>query len=97
MLLGDGFLEAVKEENLGQTQAQKPEENIIQKYVHQYSTPTKKMTLPLPIDITPLQKLYGVNVEEGKTYEGYVQLGTELDYRMGMQTITCVQKSKGND
>ena len=97
MLLGDGFLEAVKEENLGQTQAQKPEENIIQKYVHQYSTPTKKMTLPLPIDITPLQKLYGVNVEEGKTYEGYVQLGTELDYRMAMQTITCVQKSKGND
>lgn len=94
MLLGSDYLDSILEEALGNQTAQKPEENIIQKYVHQYQTPTKKMTLPLPISISPLQKLYGVNVEEGKTYEGYVQLGTEMDYRMGRQTITAVQKSK---
>lgn len=94
MIMGSTFLGGVLEQALGNSTAQKPEENIIQKYVHQYQTPTRKITLPLPIEITPLQKLYGVNVEEGKTYEGYVQLGTEMDYRIGRQTITAVQKSK---
>lgn len=94
MLLGDGFLESVKEEYLT-SDPQIPEQNIIFKYVHQYSTPTKKMTLPLPIEITPLQKLIGVDVD--MPTDGYVQLGTELDYRMAMQTITCVEKTKGNE
>ena len=92
MLMGGDFLYAVLEESLGNTTAQKPEENIIQKYVHQYQTPTKKITLPLPVGIKPFQKLYGVNVDDAS--EGYVQLGTELDYRMGRQTITAVQKEK---
>jgi hypothetical protein len=94
MLTEDGYLESVLEQALGNSTAQKPEENIIQKYVHQYQTPTKKFTLPLPIDLTPMQKLYGVNVEEGKTYEGYVQLGTEMDFQKDRQTITAVQKTK---
>ena len=92
MLLGSGFLETVLEESLGNNTPQKPEENIIQKYVRQYSTPTRKITLTLPVDIAPFQKLYGVNVDE--IYEGYVQVGTEMDYRMARQTITCVQKDK---
>lgn len=94
MLTEDGYLESVLEQALGNSTAQKPEENIIQKYVHQYQTPTKKFTLPLPIELTPMQKLYGVNVEEGKTYEGYVQLGTEMDFQKDRQTITAVQKTK---
>ena len=96
MLYGSGFLHTVLEESLWATPQdytyQRPEENIITKYVHQYSTPTKKMTLPLPIDIDPFQKLYGVNVED--LNEGYVQLGTDMDFRMAMQTITAVQKNK---
>lgn len=92
MLTTTGFLESVLEQALGNSTAQKPEENIIQKYVHQYRTPTKKFTLPLTINISPLQKLYGVNVENSN--EGYVQLGSEMDYRMGRQTITVVQKDK---
>ena len=92
MIMGSGFLETILEECQGNVTAQKAEENIIQKYVHQYQTPTKKITLPLPIEITPFQKLYGVNVDDAS--EGYVQLGTEMDYRMGRQTITSVQKDK---
>ena len=92
MIMGSDFLYGVLEESLGNTTAQKPEENIIQKYVHQYKTPTKKITLPLSVSIKPFQKLYGVNVDDAT--EGYVQLGTELDYRMGRQTITAVQKDK---
>lgn len=93
MLRGtSAFLETVLEESLGNSTAQKPEENIIQKYVHQYSTPTKKITLPLPIGITPFQKLFGVDVEN--LGDAYVQLGTELDYKYARQTITAVQKTK---
>lgn len=92
MIIGSGFLETVLEEAQGNVTAQKPEENIIQKYVHQYQTPTKKIVLPLPIEISPTQKLYGVNVDDAE--EGYVQLGTEMDFRVGRQTITAVQKDK---
>lgn len=95
MLLGSGFLLTIFEEALGNTEEQKPEENIIQKYVHQYQTPTKKFTLPLDISISPLQKLTGVDID--MPTDGYVQLGTEIDYRMAMQTITCVEKTKGNE
>ena len=86
------FLFAVYEESLHDNLAQKPEENIIQKYVHQYSTQTKKITLPLSVDITPMQRLVGVDVENLET--GYTQLGTEIDYRVGVQRITCVEKDK---
>ena len=86
------FLFGVYEESLHDNLAQKPEENIIQKYVHQYSTQTKKITLPLGIDITPMQRLVNVDVENPSI--GYVQLGTEMDYRAGKQSITCVEKDK---
>ena len=92
MICGSGFLETIKEESLGNTIGQKPEENIIQKYVHQYSTPTKKITLTLAEDIPPYCKLFGVDVDNANI--GYIQLGTEIDYRMGRQTITAVQKNK---
>jgi len=94
MLLGSGFLQTVYESAIPSTEptALKPEENIIQKYVHQYSTPTKKITLTLDDDIKPFQKLFGVDVEALNV--GYVQLGAEIDYSMGRQTITAVQKNK---
>lgn len=83
-----GIYEAALHDNL----AQKPEENIIQKYVHQYGTQTKKITLTLSSDISPMQRLTGVDVEHQNI--GYVQLGTEIDYAMGRQTITTVEKDK---
>lgn len=94
MLYGSGFLHSVLEESIPMTvqEALKPEENIIAKYVHQYSTPTKKITLTIDDDIKPFQKLFGVDVDN--TNIGYVELGTEIDYSMGRQTITAVQKNK---
>lgn len=86
------FLEGIKEESLGNSTAQKAEENIIQKYVQQYSTPTKKITLALENSIKPFQKLFGVDVENTET--GYVPLGSEIDYKAGYQTITTIQKNK---
>ena len=94
MVMGSGFLRTVLEESIPRdvSESLKPEENIIAKYVHQYSTPTKKITLTLEEGIKPFQKLFGVDVDNVNI--GYVQLGTEIDYRMGRQTITAVQKNK---
>ena len=86
------FLRGIYEESLHDNQAQKAEENIIQKYVHQYGTQTKRITLTLGSEITPMQRLVGVDVENPTI--GYTQLGTEIDYRMASQTITCVEKDK---
>lgn len=92
MLYGSGFIETIKEESLGQSTGQKPEENIVQKYVHQYSTPTKLITLTIGDGIKQFQKLFGVDVDNMNM--GYVPLGTEIDYRMGRQTITVIEKDK---
>lgn len=86
------FLTGIKDEALGNATPQKPEENIIQRYVHQYSTPTKKITLTIDSDINPFQKIVGADVDNPNT--GYVQLGTEIDYRMGRQTMTIIEKEK---
>lgn len=86
------FLKGIYEAALHDNLAQKPEENIIQKYVHQYGTQTKKITLTLSSDISPMQRLTGVDIENPNI--GYVQLGTEIDYAMGRQTITTVEKDK---
>lgn len=85
------FLTQVKEPALSNN-AQKPEENLIERYVHQYSTPTKKISITLPDSITPLDKVKGIDVED--TEANYVQLGTEIDYRTDRQQITYIQKEK---
>ena len=86
------FLMGIYEASLHNDTAEMPEQNIIHKYVHQYQTKTKKITLTLPDTISPMQRLTGVDVENPNI--GYTQLGTELDYAMGRQTITCVEKDK---
>lgn len=85
------FLSGVTEASLSNN-AQLPEENIIEKYVHQYSTQTKKITLTLPDTISPISKMRGVDVDNPNI--AYVQLGTEIDYSMGRQTITAIEKDK---
>lgn len=71
---------------------QKPEENIILKYVYQYNTPTAKISLTLSDDIAPFRKLFAVDVDDQS--QAFVQLGTEIDYHMSRQTMTCVEKKK---
>ena len=85
------FLTGVTETAISGVQ-QKPEENIIEKYVNQYSTPTRKISLELDMEHTPFQKTYNVDVENPNN--GYVQLGCEIDYRMDKQRITFIEKDK---
>ena len=68
----------------------KPEENIIDRYYTQYSTPTKKITLTIPNNISQIQKIYGADIDNPS--DGYVALGTEIDYLYDKQTITLIQK-----
>lgn len=68
----------------------KPEENIIDRYYTQYSTPTKKITLTIPNNISQIQKIYGADIDNPN--DGYVALGTEIDYLYDKQTITLIQK-----
>lgn len=84
-------LTAITEACIGNT-VQKPEENIVEKYVRQYQTPTSKISLTLQEDIPPFQKLFSVDVDNQS--QGYVQLGTDIDYHYSRQTITCVEKKK---
>lgn len=86
---GGIFLQEVIEESLSAI-PQKPEENIVEKYFSQYSTPTKKITLTLGNNISQLSKIYGCDVDNPNS--GYVTLGTEIDYLYDTQTITFVQK-----
>ena len=68
----------------------RPEENIVEKYVEQYSTPTKKIVMDLEYQgISPVNKLFGIDVDNPS--QGFVQLGTTIDYLYDKQTITCVQ------
>ena len=85
------FLTAVSEASISGT-AQRPEENIVEKYVQQYDSQTKKITTSVGLDITPLDKVYAVDVDS--TDKGYVQLGSTIDYENGRQEITFVQKMK---
>lgn len=82
------FLSSVKESSLSGV-AQKPEENIIEKYVSQYSTQTKKLTMTLDINITPLQKLTNCDVDDEN--KKFVELGTSIDYANDCQTLTAVE------
>lgn len=82
------FLLNVTEDALSGT-AQKPEENIVEKYVNQYSTPTKKIQATQTMDITPLDKIYNADVDNPT--DAYVPLGGEIDYAAGRQTITMLQ------
>ncbi len=83
------MLEKIKEANLsGQEQA--AEENMIERYVLQYQSPTKKISHSLPLDgITPFDRIQGLDVSNPNDY--FMQLGTEIDYATGIQKITYIQ------
>lgn len=83
------FLEGLKEDCLSGV-FQKPEENIVERYVSQYDTPTKSVTLSLDSSVSPLQAFKGVDVDNLE--QKYCALGSEIDYAMDRQTITVVEK-----
>lgn len=79
--------------------AQKPEENIVEKYVKQFDTTTKSFSITLDKDIPPYRMLTWKNktTEEKDNYvdngnERYVILGQNIDYAMGRQTLKLMQK-----
>ncbi len=68
---------------------QKCEENIIEKYVKQYGSSTKKISATLDMDATPLTIVYGIDVD--RPTQRFVPLGTEIDYKMQSQNITLIE------
>ena len=84
-------LSAITESSIENT-PERPEDNIILKHVYQYNTPTSKISLTLSDTIPPFQKLYAVDVDDQE--QGFVQLGTEIDYHNSRQKMTCVEKKK---
>lgn len=64
---------------------QKPEENIVEKYVTQYSTTTKQIDMTLTMDVTPFNLITGIDVESPS--RRFVQLSTEIDYKRNAQEI----------
>lgn len=83
------LLEYIYEPSLS-NMLQKPEENIVEKYVNQYDTQTKSITASLGLEYTPFTKVYGIDVFEPD--QGYVQVAAEIYYSMGTQKIKLVQK-----
>lgn len=83
------FVDTMTESGLD-TSAMKPEENIIQKYYNQYSTPTKKITYTLDTSFGPFDKYYGLDIDNPNA--GYVVLGCEIDYSRDKQEITFIEK-----
>lgn len=83
------FVEGISEPAIG-SGVQLPEENLIERYVNQYSTQTKKIGITLPANnITPFDRIKGLDI----TYpnDNYMQLGTEIDFAKGSQKITYIQ------
>lgn len=83
------MLEKITEANL-MNNPQTAEENMIERHVLQYSTPTKKISHSLPIDgITPFDRITALDISSKNA--SFMQLGTEIDFAMGMQKITYIQ------
>ena len=83
------FLKEIKETGLN-GEAQVPEENIIQRYYQQYSTPTKRLIYAFPVEFGVFDKYYGMDVDNPNV--GYVSLGSEIDFAADRQEITLVEK-----
>lgn len=85
-LKNGGYLKTITEPALSNI-PQKPEENLIEKLVSQYSTPTKKENVTLQISAAPFTCYYDQYWGKGV----FAQLGTEIDYAMDRQTMTIIE------
>ena len=82
-------LTSITEANLSNI-AQKPEENIVERYVSQFSSQTKSISATLGLGITPFTKVKAIDIYEPT--QGYAVLGSEIDYKEGSQNITMMEK-----
>lgn len=87
--INGGFLEGIIENDIVPSyQSLKPEENVLSKYINQYSSQTIKEELVVNMDIVPFQKIY--DAYWGNT-KHFVWDGTEINLKEARQTITIVQ------
>lgn len=84
--LSGGFLSAVTETYQSNT-PRKPEENLIERYINQYSTQTIKEQLVQDMYCYPFIKYYD-EYWQGKQF---VWQGAEIDYRDARQTIDITE------
>lgn len=82
---GGGFLTGIEEANLSGTM-QKPEENLIEKYYNQYSTPTITEDVTLDMSFEPYDK-----IRDTYWNKDFVVNGMSIDYKMGKKTITLTE------
>ena len=68
--------------------SQKPEENLLTKYINQYSSQTIKEELTVGLDILPFQKIYD---EYWGNSKHFVWDGAQINLKEARQTITIVQ------
>ena len=83
--LDNSLLTTIREDSISGVE-QKPEENIIEKYVNQYSTLTKKETITTDMSFTPLQKIV-----DSYWNENFVMLGQQINYADDNENITIIQ------
>ena len=76
----------------GAVEAKEGENNIVERYVNQYSTPTKKITITVESNgagrRNPWTLYKGLDVENPDSI--FVELGSEIDYQAGTKTITAI-------
>lgn len=85
------LLDGIREPAIQGNTQQRPERNIIRKYVDQYSTMTKKISIELPVGISQFTVFKNLDVDAPT--DGYVFLGSEIDYADGSQRITAIKKN----
>ena len=85
------LLAKVREPAISGNTAHRPEWNIIQKYVDQYSKQTKKISMSLPVTVNQFTRFENMDVENPT--DKYVVLGGELDYHNGEYRITAIKKN----
>ena len=86
VLMRDGapkFMETIMDRGLGSS-GQNAEENHIERYVRQYTTKTKQLTLTLDNTVGITTPYRCLNV-------GYIPVGSDIDYKYARQTITLEQ------
>lgn len=87
---GKTFLTYIKDRGLSSAE-QKPEENCIERYVNQYSTPTRQLCITLTDNhnTTTYNGIITPFICQGT---GYFPLGIEIDYANSKETITLIEE-----
>lgn len=85
------LLDLVREPNIDGNTAMRPEQNIVKKYVDQYSVQTKKISVDVPSTLSQITRFQNLDVDNPN--DKYVILGSEIDYANGSQRITAIKKN----